>query len=125
MSPRRGDRVTVPLPEHLWDVRFGTSNAAVGWEELCRHALANTRRCLEILRSDPGSGADHDRQHRLRGDLARHRHNGRDMEQWEYERRRRGINARAFVCDMEITMPRSARPGLAPLRLIFGPIMAR
>ena len=34
---------------------------------------------------DPRSGAGHDRQHRLRGDLATHRHNGRDMEQWEYE----------------------------------------
>ena len=66
MSPRRGDRVTVPPPGGQWDVRFGTSDAAAGWEELCRHALANTRRCLEILRVDPRSGADHDRQHRLR-----------------------------------------------------------
>ena len=33
----------------------------------------------------PAAGAGHDRQHRLRGDLATHRHNGRDMEQWEYE----------------------------------------
>jgi hypothetical protein len=33
----------------------------------------------------PRSGANHDRQHRLRGDLASHRHNGRDMEQREYE----------------------------------------
>jgi hypothetical protein len=53
VSPRRGDRVTVPPPAGQWDVRFGTSEAAAGWEELCRHALANTRRCLEILRSDP------------------------------------------------------------------------
>jgi hypothetical protein len=37
------------------------------------------------LRADPRSGAGHDRQHRLRGDLATHRHNGRDLEQWEYE----------------------------------------
>jgi hypothetical protein len=85
VSPRRGDRVTVPPPEEQWDVRFGTSDAAAGWEELCRHALANARRCLEILRSDQRSGANHDRQHRLRGDMARHRHNGRDMEQWAYE----------------------------------------
>ena len=35
--------------------------------------------------SRPRSGAGHDRQHRLRGDLAVHRHNGRDLEQWEYE----------------------------------------
>ena len=33
----------------------------------------------------PTIGAGHDRQHRLRGDLATHRHNGRDMEQREYE----------------------------------------
>jgi hypothetical protein len=85
VSPRRGERVTVPPPEGQWDVRFGASDAAVGWEELCRHAVANTRRRLEILRSDPRTGAGHDRQQRLRGDLATHRHNGRDLEQWEYE----------------------------------------
>jgi hypothetical protein len=85
MSPRRGERVTVPPPIGQWEVRFGTSAAAAGWEELCRHALPNTRRCLETLRTDPRSGAGHDRQHRLRGDLATHRHNGRDLEQWEYE----------------------------------------
>jgi hypothetical protein len=85
MSPRRGDRVTVPPPQEHWDVRFGTNEAAVGWEELCRHALANTTHCLETLRLDPRSGSGHDRQHRLRGDLATHRHNGRDLDQWEYE----------------------------------------
>ncbi|GLX05940.1 hypothetical protein Misp03_28670 [Microbispora sp. NBRC 16548] len=63
--------------------RFATSDAARGWEELCRHALANTRRCLEDLRADPRSRADHERQHRLRGDLAVHRHNGKALEQWE------------------------------------------
>lgn len=85
MSPRRGDRVTVPPSHNQWGVRFGASEAAAGWEELCRHALANTRRCLEILQADPRSGAGHDRQHRLRGELATHRHNGIDLEQWEYE----------------------------------------
>jgi hypothetical protein len=68
-----------------WDVRFGTTEAITGWEELCRLALANARRCLEVLRNDPRCGAGRDRQHRLRGDLATHRHNGRDLEQWEYE----------------------------------------
>jgi hypothetical protein len=55
VSPSRGDRVTVPPPEDQWDVRLGTGEAVVGWEELCRHALANTRRCLEALRTDPRS----------------------------------------------------------------------
>ncbi|TYC14552.1 hypothetical protein FXF65_17050 [Actinomadura syzygii] len=85
MSPKRGDRVTVPPPDGEWDVRFGTSEAVRGWEELCRLAVSNTRRCLETLRSEPRSRANHERQHRLRGDLATHRHNGRDLEQWEYE----------------------------------------
>jgi hypothetical protein len=85
VSPRRGDRVTVPPPEGQWDVRFTTSDAATGWEELCRHALGNTCRCLEILQTEPRSAANPDRQHRLRGDLATHRHNGKDLEQWEYE----------------------------------------
>jgi hypothetical protein len=51
----------------------------VGLGLLPGNALANTRRCLEILRADPRSGAHHDRQHRLRGDLSTHRHNGRDL----------------------------------------------
>lgn len=70
MSPKRGDRATVPPPDGEWDARFGTTDAAVGWEELCRHAVTSTRRCLDILRADPRSAADHDRQHQLRGDLA-------------------------------------------------------
>lgn len=85
MSPKRGDRVTVPPPEGEWDVRFGTSEAVRGWEELCRLALSNTRRCLENLRTAPCSRVNHARQHRLRGDLATHRHNGCDLPQWEYE----------------------------------------
>lgn len=47
MSPKRGDRVTVPPPDGEWDIRFGSSDAVKGREELCRHALANTRRCFE------------------------------------------------------------------------------
>ncbi|WP_367043116.1 hypothetical protein [Streptomyces sp. Je 1-332] len=85
MTPKRGDRVTVPPPEDEWDVRFGTSEAARGWEELCRLALANARRCLSVLRATPDAPTNPDRQHRLRGALARHRHNGCDLDQWEYE----------------------------------------
>jgi hypothetical protein len=85
MSPKRGDRVTVPAPDDLWEIRFASTDAVRGWEELCRLALANTRRCFEDLRTQPRSRARPDRQHHLRGDLATHRHNGADLEQWEYE----------------------------------------
>jgi hypothetical protein len=85
MTPKRGDRVSVPPPTGEWDVLFGTSEAIKGWAELCRVALPNTRRCLDILRADPVTREHPARQHRLRGDLATHRHNGDDLEQWEYE----------------------------------------
>ena len=49
-----------PPPASQWDVRFGTKEAGTGWEELCRYALANTRRCLEVLQAEPRRGADTD-----------------------------------------------------------------
>jgi hypothetical protein len=58
---------------------------ANGWEELCRHALANARHCLEILQATPRLATNPARQHRLRGELASHQHTGKDLEQWEYE----------------------------------------
>lgn len=85
MAAKRGDRATVPPPPHEWDVRFGTSQAAKGWDELCRLALPNTRRCLEILRSQPRSTDNYDRQHRLRADLAIYVYRGCELDQWEYE----------------------------------------
>ena len=85
MSPKRGDRVTVPPPPDKWDVRFDTSAAVSGWEELCRSALANTRRCLETLQETPRSLANPQRQHRLRGPLGTYRRHGTDLEQWEFE----------------------------------------
>ncbi|ACZ83628.1 hypothetical protein [Streptosporangium roseum] len=30
MSPKRGDRVTAPLPADEWDVRFGAGDAVRG-----------------------------------------------------------------------------------------------
>jgi len=84
VSPKKGDRVTVP-PLDGWDVVFGNSDAAIGWEQLCRVALPNTRRCLQALRSDPRSHAHWGRQHSLRGNLKQREWNGKPLDQWEYE----------------------------------------
>jgi len=62
-EPQACDRVTVRRRRASGTCAFGTGDAATGWEELCRLALANTRRCLETLRADPRSGANRDRQH--------------------------------------------------------------
>lgn len=84
MTPKRGDRVSVP-PLSGWNVVFGTGEAATGWEELCRLALANAHRCLEALRADPRPRVRLERQHPLQGSLARRAWKGLELEQWEYE----------------------------------------
>ncbi|MDX3247764.1 hypothetical protein [Streptomyces sp. ME18-1-4] len=84
MSPKKGDRVSVP-PLSGWNVIHGTTEAATGWEELCRVALPNAHRCLEALRTDPLSRANWNRQHQLRGRHATKEWKGSELEQWEYE----------------------------------------
>lgn len=84
MSPKKGDRVSTP-PLSGWSVLYGTTEAAVGWEELCRVALPNAHRCLEALRADPLTRANWSRQHQLRGRHATKDWKGATLEQWEYE----------------------------------------
>lgn len=84
MSPKRGDRASVP-PIDGWNVIHGTTEAAVGWEELVRLALPNATRCLEALRSSPRSHANPDRQHQLLGRHKQREWKGRPLDQWEYE----------------------------------------
>lgn len=47
MSLRCGDRVAGPPPEGQWDVRFGTGDAAAGWDQLA--LSAGTGRCSFTL----------------------------------------------------------------------------
>ncbi|MFG2867868.1 hypothetical protein [Streptomyces sp. NPDC048338] len=84
MSPKKGDRVSVP-PLSGWNVVFGTTEAVTGWEELCRAALPSAHRCLEALRTDPLSRDNWNRQHQLRGRLATKEWKGSALEQWEFE----------------------------------------
>lgn len=84
MSPKKGDRVSVP-PLNGWNVVFGTTEAVTGWEELCRVALPSAHRCLDALRSDPLCRSNWSRQHQLRGRHATKAWKGSDLEQWEYE----------------------------------------
>ncbi|GAB2772642.1 hypothetical protein [Streptomyces daliensis] len=84
MSPKKGDRVSVP-PLTGWNVDFGTTEAVTGWEDLCRAALSSAHRCLDALRADPLCRANWSRQHRLRGRHATKEWKGSCLEQWEYE----------------------------------------
>ncbi len=82
MSPKRLDRVAPPPVAGEWEVRFGTSEAAKGWEELCAQARASTRAAFELMRSNPRPPQDAT-HYRLRGGLAIRSFAGRDLEQWQ------------------------------------------
>lgn len=65
-------------------MRFGTAEAAKGWDELCRQAPGNTRDAWLRMRTEPRPAKD-SRHARLHGDLAAKLIDGREMEQWQIE----------------------------------------
>ena len=85
MSPKRGDRAAPPATGDAWDIRFANSDAANGWELLCKQAPGNTREAWERLRSDPRPHPPTQRQHPLKDKLASHTFRGRELSQWQYE----------------------------------------
>lgn len=85
MSPKRGDRAAPPAVGTEWDIRFATSDAASGWEMLCKHAPGAARQSWDQLRADPLPHPPTKRQHPLRDQLARRTMRGRELDQWQYE----------------------------------------
>jgi hypothetical protein len=84
LSPKRKDRVAPPAVADEWDVRFGETAAAKGWDDLCQQATGNTRIAYEQMRSEPRPLED-SRHMRLRGSLSTRTFDGRDLEQWQIE----------------------------------------
>jgi mRNA-degrading endonuclease RelE of RelBE toxin-antitoxin system len=82
MSPKRLDRVAPPSVGSEWEVRFGTSEAAKGWDELCARAREKTRTAYELMRSNPRP-PEVDSHHRLRGGLSTREMRGKQLEQWQ------------------------------------------
>jgi len=82
MSPKRLDRVAPPPVGDEWDVRFGETEAAKGWPELCNQATNSTREAFELMRSNPRPPEDAT-HYRLRGGLASRPFGGRTLEQWQ------------------------------------------
>ncbi|MEQ7127226.1 hypothetical protein ABN034_22135 [Actinopolymorpha sp. B11F2] len=66
-------------------MRYGTSDAVKGWEDLCRQAESNTVWAWSQVRSNPAPAPPTSRHHRLKGQLKTGRHNGRDLPLWQIE----------------------------------------
>jgi hypothetical protein len=82
MSPKRLDHVAPPAVRGEWAVRFGTSEAAKGWTDLCAQLAASTREALEQMRANPRPPQDAT-HYQLRGSLSRRDFRGRALEQWQ------------------------------------------
>ncbi|MBF6130475.1 hypothetical protein [Nocardia brasiliensis] len=85
MSAKRGDRVAPPARPGAWEARFATTDAAKGWEDLCRTARANTWEAWIVLTERPAAPENPTRQHRLRDRFATRVIGGKVLEQWQYE----------------------------------------
>ena len=77
---KRGDEVHRPAG---WALIAMSKRAADGWDELVAQAPANVDDAWVAITGEPRRVTE--RQHRLRGSLATHHHNGTDLEVWQYE----------------------------------------
>jgi hypothetical protein len=78
---KRGDRVAPPAGPGQWELKFHSSAAARGWEELCRQAPGNTAKAWEEIRGEPQPAVRSARRQRLKFALA----TVAGLEQWQYE----------------------------------------
>ncbi|SRR6266540_6402457 len=85
MPAKRGDRVAPPARPDGWEARFATSEAAKGWEDLCRVARSNTWEAWIVLTERPTAPENAARQHKLKGAFATREVGGRTLDQWQYE----------------------------------------
>ncbi|WHT20898.1 hypothetical protein N8J89_07480 [Crossiella sp. CA-258035] len=87
MSPKKGDPVAPPAIGAEWQIRFSTTEAVKGWQDLENTAPGNLRKAWETMRAEPGPGPGKptSRHHQLRRSLATGSHGGRTLPQWQIE----------------------------------------
>jgi mRNA-degrading endonuclease RelE of RelBE toxin-antitoxin system len=83
VCPKRLDRVAPPPVAPEWEVKFGTTEAAKGWDDLCNsNAKAKTRQAFDQIRSNPRPPQD-ENHYPLKGELSERQFQGRNLEQWQ------------------------------------------
>ncbi len=83
--PKRGERAAPPAPPEGWELRFATSEAATGWEELYRTEPRALWVAWETLSIRPTEPINRSRQHRLKDIYTTRAVGGSVLEQWQYE----------------------------------------
>jgi len=81
--PKRGDAVAPPTRGGEWELRFATSDAAAGWQDLLSQVPGTLREAWERMRTEPDSRSP--TQKPLAGPLATRAHKGHDLPQWQLD----------------------------------------
>jgi hypothetical protein len=85
VSLGKGDPVAPPPDKDEYHVKFDSRAAAVGWQQLCTQAAANTRAAWLAMRTDPAPSVPTARHHQLHGDLAFGTRGGKPYPRWQIE----------------------------------------
>lgn len=110
--PKRNDEVAPPRRAGEWHLKFGTSDAAKTWTELCRQLPGNMREAWERMRFNPLERTD--TQKRLSGDLGSRAIGGVDLPQWQIDV---SAGGRVWYCVDEatetvwVTLASASHPG--------------
>ena len=84
MSKRKSDAIRPPK-EGEWRIRHATTDAAKGWDELCRQQPGPIATLYDKLTADPRAVDNRDKQGRLKGALGEATIDSEPFEQWQYE----------------------------------------
>jgi len=85
VTAKRGGRVARPAKDGEWTPRHASSDAADGWETLCRQQPGVLASFYDRVIVDPRRVDNPNRQGRLKGTLASAAIRGRTLEQWQHE----------------------------------------
>jgi hypothetical protein len=77
----KGKRVPRPPSPGEWEIRFWRNSVESDWEKLIATHRAAAARAFDYLRTTPLNRTD--RNHPLKGGLARHDHSG--LSRWQHE----------------------------------------
>lgn len=85
MSPKRNESVAPPTVGSEWHVKYGTTDAVKGWEELCSSDTSSLRDAYDMMRNKPGPNSDMPPHlhYRLKGNLSTGMHGGRVLPMYQ------------------------------------------
>lgn len=85
MTPKRNDPARRPPAAGQWLIKHATSDAAKGWEHLCRQIPEAVAALYDRLSEDPRATVNRARQHPLKGTLGVVIVKGVTLQQWQFE----------------------------------------